>query len=560
MMRAVLLFVLASGVASAQASIQNPAPGQSPPGQEQEAEPKEPGRVEGAVLLAGSDAPVRNAQVTLFGEQRRMALNAATGEHGRFVFEKVTPGEYTFSARHPRFVPVDKSGEYSAFTSRKISVSEGQTVKGVVFKMMPGAVVTGKVYDEYGDPQPRTRVTLLRYRYRDGKRQMMSSGGGDSTDDRGEYRIFNVAPGKYYASAQYEDRTWGREAPQTKADEFSYPPIYYPGVLESDTAMELDLRANEERQGIDFRLVRDRAVRIKGKVMHGGKPARGVYLRMMSKGTMRYGRGNSQQADPKTGEFEFSGIRPGIYVITAMKMGPGQSDRLQGRAEVQVASANVDGVVVNLTSPIKIPGQLIIEADTSTAIDFEERTTYVYLSQTEPTMFGGGRGTVKQDGSFELSDVMAGRYRLRIRPLPDGGYLSGALFGDQDIHGQEFEIVAGAQAPLTIRIRLSAATVSGVAEDEDGRPLPDTKILLAPEASKRDRPELFVINSTDQYGKFTLKNIVPGEYRVWALTKVEFGQHLDPDFLAIIEDNGEKVEADENGSYELKLELTEVPE
>ncbi len=561
MIRVVFSVILAAAAAAAQVPVSGAVapPAQSQSGESQEADAGEPGRVEGAVLLAGSEAPVRNAQVSLTGPKMTIPLIAATGEHGRFAVENVPPGEYNFSVSHARFVPADESGDSGAIASRRITVAEGQTVKGVVFKMMPGAVVTGRVYDEYGDPQPRARVSLQRRRYVNGKMQLMPLN-GDSTDDRGEYRIFNVPPGQYYLSAQYEENRWGREARQAKADESSYPPLFYPGVLESDSAQKLNLRAGEERQGMDFRLVRDRAVRVSGRVLEGGKPARQAYVMLLESGSSHFDRKN-QGADPKTGEFEFAGIRPGNYVVQAMKMGPNPGDRLQGRVEVQVASANVEGVVINLGAGAEVPGQVIIEAAGAEAPDLEERQIAVFL---EPVGLGAigsrGFGTVKPDGSFTLSEVMPGRYRVRVSRLPDGGYLSGALFGDQDVHGREFEVVEGVQGPLTVRIRMSAATVEGSVEDEDGRPLPDTKVLLAPELSRRDRSDLFLFGSTDQYGKFSFRNVVPGEYRAWAFERLEYGQHLDPDFLAAIEDEGEKVETEDNGSHTVKLKVTAAPE
>lgn len=563
MIRTILLLCLAAVVTIAQVppTTPAPAPGQPQQNQEQEAEPKEPGRVEGAVLLAGSDAPVRKAMVTLFGRGMRVPLNATTSEDGSFVFEKVPPGDYNFSARHVRFVAVDKSGDDGPFAGRKISISEGQAVKGVVFKMVPGAVVTGKVYDEYGDPQPGAMVFLQLFRYINGKKQMTPSG-RDNTDDRGEYRIFNVAPGKYYLSASYRIRTWGREVARSEASDSSYPTVYYPGVLEPETAMELELRANEERQGMDLRLVLDRAVRVKGRVMLGGKPAREAYVRLMPKGSMQFERMSNQPTDPKTGEFEFSGVRPGTYSLNASATGTGGSrDRLAGVAEVQVASSNIDGVMINLSSGMEIPGQVILEGDNSGAVGFEEQVTRVGLSREGLPMFGGsGFGAVKPDGSFKLAQVMPGEYRLRVLPLPEGGYLAGAVFGDQDVFGQRFQITQGAQGPLTVRIRMSAATVAGVVEDEDGRPLPDVRVMLAPEASKRERRELFATDGTDQYGNFSFKNVAPGEYKAWAFEKLDRGRHMEPDFLAAIEDEGEKIEADDNGSYSLKLKLTEAPD
>jgi protocatechuate 3,4-dioxygenase beta subunit len=531
---------------------------QQPPAQ-QEAEKKEPGRIEGTVVLATSGGPVRKAQVNIFSQERRTPLMAATNEEGKFVFERVPAGDYRINVNHSRFVGIDESGR-SRETSRRISVAEGQLVKGLVFKMMPGAVVTGRVLDEYGEPQPRANVNVQRYVFRQGKKQLMPMSSGQS-DDRGEYRLFGVPPGRYYLSVHYEDHQWARSVQPAGAQESSYPPVYYPGVLETEMAMVLDLRAGEERQGIDFRLVRDRAVRIKGRVMEGGKPARETVVMLVQKGLIDFGGMKNQPVDSNTGEFEFSGVRPGTYTLVARKMGAGPEEALVGRTEASVGPSNVEGLVIALSTGTNVPGQVVIEGDNAAPIPFEEKTTRVFLEPSDRVGFFGGYspGLVKADGSFELRRVTGGTYRARLMPVPDGGYLAGAMFGDQDVTGQEFEILPGMQGPLKIRIRMAAATITGMAKDDKGKPAPNIQVVVAPEPSKRGQEDLFRLESTDQYGRFTAKGLPPGDYSLWAVSKIEHGQHTDPDFLALIEKESEKVRAEEKGSHNVELKIIEVP-
>ena len=526
-----------------------------------EQEKKEPGRIEGSVVLATSGAPVRKAQITIYSMDRRTPLAAATNEEGKFVFEAVPAGDYRVDVSHPRFVSMDESGR-SRGSGRRISVSEGQAVKGLVFKMAPGAVVTGRVLDEYGEPQARAMVNVQRYMFRQGKKQLMPMSSGQS-DDRGEYRLFGVPAGRYYLSVQYEDQRWARMAPSAKTQESSYPTVYYPGVLESEMAITLDLRAGEERQGMDFRLIRDRAARIKGFVMEGGKPARESMVMLMQKGVMDFRAMKNQPADSTTGEFEFSGIRPGTYTLIARKMMSGSpAEALQGRTEVGVGPSNVEGVVISLTPGTDVPGQVLIEGDGAESVSLEEKTTRVFLEPSDRgAYFGGGYspGVVKADGSFELKNVAAGTYRVRMMPVPEGGYLANAMLGDQDVTGQEFDFLSGMQGPLRIRIRMTAATITGVAQDDKGKPTPNVQVVVAPEPSKRGQEDLFRLESTDQYGKFTAKGLPPGEYSLWAVSKIEPGQHTDPDFLALIEKESEKVKAEQKGSYNVELKIIEVP-
>ena len=54
--------------------------------------------------------------------------------------------------------------------------------------------------DEDGEALPRALVTVQRYQYVGGERQLTPAG-GDQTDDRGQYRVFGLPPGDYYVSA-----------------------------------------------------------------------------------------------------------------------------------------------------------------------------------------------------------------------------------------------------------------------------------------------------------------------------------------------------------------------
>ena len=547
--------LLLACVAVVSAQVPPPAPPGASPAEQPQEEQMKPGRVEGAVILAAGDAPVRKAQVMIYSRENKASFSAKTDEEGKFVIESIPAGTYSFHVIHPRYVAVaDSSSSRSA--SRQISIAEGQTVRGLIFKMIPGAVVTGRVVDEYGDPQPRVRVRLKRYVYRSGRRQLIPAG-TDRTDDRGIYRIFNIHPGRYYLVADYEKDQWERAASQPKQEETTYPPIYYPGVLDVEAAMPLDLRGGEERQGMDLRLIVTGAVRVAGRVLRGGRSAGGAMLALRPKGTSPYLQVPRQLADRRTGEFAFSSVQPGPYIISALNF-TDEDNRLFGRADIEVGSTDIEDLVISLAPGLTISGRVIVEGESTGADLGGERPIRVALSPDSPFMGSSGVTTVKPDGSFELSNLAPGRYRARLSRLPEGGYVRRAQFDSQDVTGVLFEVPPGSQGPLTFRVRLAAATIQGVAEDDKGQPAPDTSILIVPEKTKWDDHDRFHLETTDQYGRFTAKNIIPGEYRVYAFTTIEYGREYDPDFLTTLTDEGEKVEATEKGSYNVKLKVLDV--
>src|SRR5206468_5450232 len=81
-----------------------------------------------------------------------------------------------------------------------VTLADGQELATIDLRVVRGGVITGRVLDEDGEPLARAVVTVQRYQYVRGERQL-SPAGGDQTDDRGQYRVFGLPPGDYYVSA-----------------------------------------------------------------------------------------------------------------------------------------------------------------------------------------------------------------------------------------------------------------------------------------------------------------------------------------------------------------------
>src|SRR5204863_2706010 len=115
-----------------------------------------------AVNLVAGD-PVRRATLTLRpiaqqGSPRIVISDAA----GRFSFERVQPGTYSLSAERTGFLRQDYGGRPSSVIGTPLSVSDSQPLTGLVFKLTPQGIISGKVLDEEGEAAPNTNVILLR--------------------------------------------------------------------------------------------------------------------------------------------------------------------------------------------------------------------------------------------------------------------------------------------------------------------------------------------------------------------------------------------------------------
>ena len=150
--------------------------------------------IEGQVSNVATGAPVKKADLRL----QRVDLNSNTASietsysttadaAGKFAMKDIEPGP-------------NRPGT-------TLSLDPGQHLKEVNFKLTPHGVVSGRIVDEDGGPVARASVQAQSYRRIDGRKQLVPSGAA-GTNDLGEYRIFGLAPGKYYLSATYNQTMW----------------------------------------------------------------------------------------------------------------------------------------------------------------------------------------------------------------------------------------------------------------------------------------------------------------------------------------------------------------
>jgi Carboxypeptidase regulatory-like domain len=173
--------------------------------------------------------------------------------NGRFVVRDLNPGNYFLRASAEGYVQEDYR-LLSGAVSAEVKLSSCQAVKDVVFRLVPGGTIGGRVTGSNGEPLVNIEVTLLHRRYHPDGRKTFEVSGRATTNDRGEYRIFWITPGSYYLSAGSSNRPIPGVPFNAATVRNKYPRTFYPVTTDIATATTIDIPPAVELTGLDFRL------------------------------------------------------------------------------------------------------------------------------------------------------------------------------------------------------------------------------------------------------------------------------------------------------------------
>jgi protocatechuate 3,4-dioxygenase beta subunit len=296
--------------------------------------PAAAGRLSGRVTAEGTNAPIAGARVMVFPMMRTampssgpmtMPPQGMTDQDGRFVFN-VAPGEYRIDVQKTGFASLmDPSTRPTTYT-----VAAGQALDNITVVLQKGAVISGKVLDQKGEPVTDARVMALR--------RIPSPGasaapprlipapmqGPQQTNDIGEYRVSGLPPGEYFLAAS--PRALGFAGPGAASTTgngggaLTTTTTYYPGTADQAGAQAITVAAGAEVSNIVFMLQSAPAYRVSGVVVdENGAPIAHAMVMLMNdprSGMMFFGPGgNAQTGDD--GRFSIGDVTPGTYRLNA---------------------------------------------------------------------------------------------------------------------------------------------------------------------------------------------------------------------------------------------------
>ncbi len=370
-----------------------------------------------------------------------------------------------------------------------------------------------------------------------------------------------MAPGRYYISAEMP--TWNHvvgdrefSSSEKSSGERGYAKIYYPNALQAASASSIYVKEGEEIPSVDIFMKEVTTYRVRGKVQYLF-PHRGsgdTQLMVTRRGqTTGWDFITVQVVVKADSSFEIPELAPGEYTVTVYFFDQGKLYSTQ--EDVDVMNADVDRLTLVIAPGVDIPGQLLWDGKPS----LEGERAPIYLAPQEPGgIVPGGEAHVEENSQFTLKEVPQGTFRISVDGISKDCYIKEVQFGEIVLPDHLLHAKRGVTGPLDITISSKGARLQGVVANDVSLPVAGVWVVAVPEESKRSLRYLYKSVTTDQYGRYDLRGLAPGKYRIFAWDGVLLGEWEDPEFLKTNGAKGVTVEMGDGDKKSADLQLIQL--
>jgi protocatechuate 3,4-dioxygenase beta subunit len=600
-MKPLLCIALLAMLAPAAAS---PEPPQTP------ALPTQIASLEGTAVLQSSGQPLSKVYIDLRGTTW---LSTTTEEDGKFYFPNVQPGQYHLYARREGYALAEYGQRWTGGPGQLITLTAGQPVTNVQIGLTLTSVISGRISDLNGNPVTGARVRAMKTSIQENRRTLRVFQEA-ITNELGEYRLFWMAPGRYYVSAVVQpwqvnsqvvnnpsapvgdatnaglstSRSVSR--PETTkpigtgaADDEIYIPIYFPKSIDGEEAAPIDLQPGGEFRNVDISVAPVRTYHVRGRIANlpapagapqggagapplpppaagGGFGARGapggggpgIQVRLAPNNW--FGSVYSAQANATTGDFEFPKVVTGGYTLYTF------IDGTTTRMPVDVRNGDIEGINMPLTSGVSLPVRITLEGEPPR--NMPNISNLRVMLYRDPTLINAP--PMQQPPNADQSvipNLSPGDYRIYIQPLLNpitgtdpltppaqwqSAYVKSIRLGEAEVLSGGLHYSPQPDQVLEVVIGTNPGALEGQVLNDQKQAIASAAVVLFAEspAARITRTDMFRVSSTDRAGKFQIKGLPPGDYKVFAWEGLDKDAWLDPDFVRN-ESRGQSVHIEE---------------
>ena len=494
-----------------------------------DAKPKPNASVSGQVTIGDKPAP---GIVVVATRGQNLFAQTVSDAEGSYHLNGLPAGQINVAPAAPVYVM--PSNIFNG-PGKAINLSANEALDGVDFKLTRGGVITGRVTSVDGSPVIEEHIDLTRVDENGQPIRVLSLPYNFQiyqTDDRGIYRIYGLAAGRYKVSV---GRETGRGAELIAGG--YYRKTYYTDVTDINKASIVNVSEGGEAKNIDVKLgSRTTTFTATGRIIDAdtGQPLPGVqYSFGLIKGNQNelYVEGSSSPGTPTNaqGEFRLEGLEPGRYVVSvaAARSSLDPTPPSQSYSEpltFEVIDSDVSNLEIKAQRALTLSGVVVLEGTADKNL-LTGLIMYAGIANPPPVsgvhiMFGNsGSARVNPDGSFQIGGLSPGRAQLSIRSSNASGspgFTISRVESESLMQTRE----AGLLPQIEIKpghdvsdVRIYLISGSGVIRGQvkiEGGTLPNEVILFV--GLMRDRTPSLLSAQVDSRGRFVIEHVPAGAY------------------------------------------------
>lgn len=220
------------------------------------------------------------------------------------------------------------------------------------------------------------------------------------------------------------------------------------------------------------------------------------------------------------GRFSFGNVPPGRYELRVRAEIDPRRPMTFGSYAFTVEGRDIDGLVVPLVEGTVIDGRVRWDGRAPAGVG----DVRVRAPLADGSSFGDSlTGAVSGDGAFHIRGVMPGAHFLHVEGLPDPWGVRAVYLQGRDVSDRPLDAEAGGRvANVLIVLSDTLPDLGGVVRDSGGAPAAGALVIAMPPAGGSMLRGSLRFRSTlaDAAGRFQLRALMPGEYRVVAIAGV----------------------------------------
>ncbi len=489
------------------------------------------------VVVAEVDSRTRHWRAG-FESPQGATIEVRTDGDGRYRVTGLAEGTYVIRALSKAYV-LSKS-PFGFDASRSVTLEDGESRDDVDIALARGGVITGRVIDAEGRPVIATDVRLFSVGEKGMPKREVDYNIWEmfQTDDRGRYRIYGLAAGRYIISAGGE---WASGLVRRKSSE-----TFYPDATDQSQAKIIEVKEGAEVTDIDIRLgVGKDTYAAAGRVVDAetGQPLPRVSV-LCNEAPDENSAGTRHGIPATTddeGRFRCANLAPGPYQLSLWELSQVSSSHFSEKIRFEVADSDVSGLEVKAIRGSTISGVVVVEGVSDQAVKAKLQRMSIGVSVTR------FRGSAGDGGDYQFPDV------VMAKVAGDGAFnLTGArpgmaIFRQEgeffirrvERNGAEirsaFEIGRGEQITgVRIIVAEATATIRGQVEFA-GVKLPEDcqlQVIATPveTTAGNDAAPAFHTNgprstAADEKGRFVIEKLTSGEYELSLYAMIRVRQY-----------------------------------